>query len=93
MVRKYTLPQLVMFYAAMLVLAILYVIPFTLMVLGSLRESISFIPDLGYMLSENTFNNFLYIIRRELFPRWFLNSVIFAVVPVITQAVFGTLIG
>ena len=91
--RKYSVPQLLVFYVAILVLAIAYVIPFSLMVLGSLRESISFVPDLGYMLSENTLNNFLYIFRRELFPRWFLNSVIFAVVPVVTQAVFCTLIG
>ena len=93
MVRRYSLPQLVFNYLVMAVLVIAYVIPFTLMVLGSLRESVNFIPDLGYMLSENTLANFLYIIRRELFPRWFLNSVIFAVVPVLTQAVLCTLIG
>jgi len=93
MVRKYTVPQLLLFYAVMAVLFIAYLLPFSLMVLGSLRKSISFIPDLGYMLSENTLENFLYIIRRRLFPQWFLNSVIFAVIPVMTQAVFCTLIG
>lgn len=93
MVRKYSRPQLVLIYIAMAVLIVLYVIPFTMMALGSLRESVNFIPDLGYMLGKITAENFRYILQQALFPRWFLNSVIFAVVPVITQAVFCTLIG
>ncbi len=93
MVRKFTLPQLILIYVAIGVLVIIYIIPFTLMALGSLRDSVNFVPDLGYMLSETTAENFLYIIRRELFPRWFLNSLIFSIVPVMTQAVLCTLIG
>jgi multiple sugar transport system permease protein len=93
MVRKHSTPQLIFIYTVMIVLAAAYVTPFTLMALGSLRESVTFIPDLGYMLSESTPANFLYILRRALFPRWFLNSVIFAVIPVLAQAVFCTLIG
>jgi ABC-type glycerol-3-phosphate transport system permease component len=77
----------------MIGLGLAYLTPFTLMALGSLRESIAFIPDLKYMLSELSFANFAYIISRNQFPRWFLNSVIFAVIPVITQSIFCTLIG
>ncbi len=77
----------------MLVFGVAYLTPFTLMALGSLRESITFIPDLRYMVSEISLTNFEYIISRNQFPRWFLNSVIFAVIPVITQSIFCTLIG
>lgn len=93
MVQRISLFQKAILYLLMLVLGIAYVIPFTLMFLGSLRESITFIPDLGYMVEEVTTANFVYILGREQFPRWFLNSVIFAVVPVITQSIFCTLIG
>lgn len=85
--------QKIIFYLLMLGLGIAYVTPFTLMFLGSLRESIAFIPDLQYMVEKITPANYAYILRRDLFPRWFLNSIIFAVVPVLTQAVFCTLIG
>lgn len=85
--------QKIILYLLMLSLGIAYVIPFTLMFLGSLRESIAFIPDLQYMVEKISPANYAYILRRELFPRWFLNSVIFAVVPVLTQAIFCTLIG
>lgn len=85
--------QKIILYLLMLSLGIAYVIPFTLMFLGSLRESIAFIPDLQYMVEKISPANYAYILRRELFPRWFLNSVIFAVVPVLTQALFCTLIG
>ncbi len=77
----------------MLLFGVAYLTPFTLMALGSLRESIAFIPDLRYMVSEISLTNFEYIISRNQFPRWFLNSVIFSVIPVITQAIFCTLIG
>ncbi|MBX3010070.1 MAG: carbohydrate ABC transporter permease [Caldilineaceae bacterium] len=77
----------------MIGLGVAYLTPFTLMALGSLKKSISFIPDLNYMLSELTLANFAYIIGRNQFPRWFLNSVIFSVVPVMTQAIICTLIG
>src|SRR5689334_4589555 len=93
MVRKFSRSQLILIYIAMVVIIITYIIPFTLMVLGSLRESVNFIPDLGYMLSNISAENFRYIVQQALFPRWFLNSVIFSVVPVITQAIFCTLIG
>lgn len=93
MVRKFSRPQLVLIYIAMVALMIAYVIPFTLMFLGSLRESVVFIPELGYMLSNISAENYEYIIQQALFPRWFLNSLIFAVIPVITQAVLCTLIG
>jgi len=85
--------QKIIMYLLMLSLGIAYVIPFTLMFLGSLRESIAFIPDLQYMVEKISPANYAYILRRELFPRWFLNSVIFAVVPVLTQAILCTLIG
>ncbi len=85
--------QKIILYLLMLSLGIAYVIPFTLMFLGSLRESIAFIPDLQYMVEKISPANYAYILRRELFPRWFLNSVIFAVVPVLTQAILCTLIG
>lgn len=85
--------QKIILYLLMLSLGIAYVIPFTLMFLGSLRESIAFIPDLQYMVEKISPANYAYILRRELFPRWFLNSVIFAIVPVLTQAIFCTLIG
>jgi len=77
----------------MLLFGAAYMTPFTLMALGSLRESIAFIPDLRYMVSEISLANFEYIISRNQFPRWFLNSVIFSVIPVITQSIFCTLIG
>jgi multiple sugar transport system permease protein len=93
MVRKFSRLQLVLVYIIITVMVITYLIPFTLMALGSLRESVTFIPDLGYMLGAITPANFLYVLGRELFPRWFLNSVIFSVIPVLTQAVFCTLIG
>ena len=90
--RTQPIPKII-FYLLMLGLGIAYVTPFTLMFLGSLRESIAFIPDLQYMVEKISPANYAYILRRDLFPRWFLNSVIFAVVPVLTQAVFCTLIG
>src|SRR5690606_20941793 len=80
-------------YLCMILLGIVYVTPFTIMFLGSLRESVSFIPDLGYMLGDLTFANFSYILRRGMFPIWVMNTVILTVIPVITQAFFCVLIG
>lgn len=77
----------------MLLVGLVYVVPFSMMFLGSLRESVLFVPDLRYMLSEISSANFAYILGRAMFPRWFLNSVIFSVIPVIAQAVLCTLIG
>lgn len=93
MVKRIPLPARGALIVLMLAIGVAYLTPFTLMVLGSLRESVSFIPDLGYMLSETSLANFDYILGRALFPRWFVNSLIFAVVPVMTQAVLCTLIG
>ena len=80
-------------YFLMIVIGVTYVVPFALMVFGSVRESVVFIPNLSYLLGDPTTANYAYILRRGLFPRWFLNSVILTVIPVISQAFFCVLIG
>jgi len=93
MLQRIPLLQKTVLYLLMVVIGIAYIIPFALMFLGSLREAVSFIPNLEFMLGKLTGANFSYILGRAQFPRWFLNSVIFSVVPVITQSIFCTLIG
>jgi multiple sugar transport system permease protein len=77
----------------MVFMGILFVIPFSLMVIGSLRQTAIFIPDLGYLLASPTLANYQYVLGREQFPRWFVNSAILSVTPVITQSFLCLLLG
>lgn len=79
--------------ACMIGIGVLYVIPFVIMIAGSLRETVAFIPSLRFLLGEPTLANYSYVLRRGLFPVWLMNTVILTVIPVITQSFFCVLIG
>lgn len=81
-------------YIAMIILAGTFLLPFIIMVLGSIQDLQYFSGDLSKWLpKEVTFKNFVTIFKQGLIVRWFTNSLIISVVPVATSALISTLLG
>lgn len=81
-------------YIAMIALALVFLLPFVIMVLGSIQDILYFNGDLSkWWPKEITFKNFNTILQQGLIIRWFINSLIISVVPVATSALISTLLG
>jgi multiple sugar transport system permease protein len=78
----------------MSIIAICFFTPFVIMIAGSFNDLDMFITDpLFWIPTSPTLENYGKILMNESFPRWFMNSVIITIIPVITQVFFCTLIG
>lgn len=84
----------VFLYAAMVILAAVFLLPFIIMVLGSIQDKQYFSGNPSTWWSDTvTLKNFKTIFKQGLIGRWFLNSIIISIVPVATSAFISTLLG
>lgn len=81
-------------YILLIVIAIIFLFPFIVMLLGSIQERQFFSGSPSNWIPEKiTLNNFRVIIRDGYLVRWFMNSMIISVIPVITSALICSLLG
>ncbi|MET3726805.1 ABC-type glycerol-3-phosphate transport system permease component [Fictibacillus halophilus] len=81
-------------YILVSIIAICFFAPFVIMISGSFNDLDLFVADpLFWLPTTPTIENYAKILINESFPRWFMNSVIITIIPVITQVFFCTLIG
>lgn len=81
-------------YIAMIVLAVVFLLPFVIMVLGSIQDILYFNGDFTkWWPKQITFKNYKTILDQGLMVRWFINSLIISVVPMATSALISTLLG
>lgn len=84
----------VIIYILMITVALIFLLPFIIMVLGSIQDKQYFNGDpRTWWPKALTFKNFNTIFDQGLMGRWFLNSMIISVIPVATSAFIATLLG
>ncbi|WP_054950755.1 carbohydrate ABC transporter permease [Numidum massiliense] len=75
-------------------LALIFLLPFIVMVSGSLQKIQYMMADpMFWWPKEATLDNFHYIFFRAPFFRWFLNSSLITIIPVITDVFLCTILG
>ncbi|WP_172370940.1 carbohydrate ABC transporter permease [Sporosarcina jiandibaonis] len=82
----------VLTYLALILGSIIMLFPFVWMVSTSLKSPID-IFSLDIIPENITFSNYIKVMEESLFAKWFLNSLIIAVVTTISVAFFDTLVG
>lgn len=81
-------------YIALIVLGFCFLMPFIIMVLGSLKEvEYAQLDPLFWIPDEPTLKNYLYILSDGLFLRWIWNSVVITIIPVFSQMLFCAILG
>jgi multiple sugar transport system permease protein len=81
-------------YVLVSIIAICFFAPFVIMISGSFNDLEMFVADpLFWLPTTPTLENYAKTLINESFPRWFMNSVIITIIPVMTQVFFCTLIG
>lgn len=81
-------------YILMTAIAVIFLMPFIIMTLGSIQDAKYFGGDISsWWPKKITFINFESLLTQSLILRWFLNSMVISVVPVATSALFSTLLG
>ncbi|MEN6316282.1 MAG: carbohydrate ABC transporter permease [Clostridiaceae bacterium] len=84
----------VFIYIVMLLLAVIYVFPFIMMVGGSFNKQSIFVPDpLIWIPKEVSLLNYSTIFSQGMVAKWFLNSAIISIVPVITTLLICSAVG
>jgi len=78
----------------LIILAVIFIFPFFLMVMGSFAETRTLIPRKNFWIPDRIyFGNFSNFFGNSQFLRWLLNSFVYAVVPVATGTFINTLVG
>ncbi|WP_055668922.1 carbohydrate ABC transporter permease [Desnuesiella massiliensis] len=81
-------------YLMMIILGLLFLFPFIIMVLGSLQNKSYFSGSpSNWMPDKITLENFKVIMRDGYIGKWFLNSMIISIIPVLTSVILCTLLG
>ena len=81
-------------YTALFVLGFCFLMPFIIMVLGSLKEvEYAQLDPLFWIPDDPTLKNYKYILSDGLFLRWIWNSVVITVIPVFSQMLFCAILG
>ncbi len=81
-------------YAVMFFLGFCFLLPFMIMVFGSLKETtFASLSPLFWLPTDPSLNNFIYLFRNDNFLRWIFNSVVITVIPVFTQMFFAGILG
>ncbi|WP_042146661.1 carbohydrate ABC transporter permease [Paucisalibacillus sp. EB02] len=81
-------------YLLLFLLAFCFLLPFLIMVLGSLKEIEYALLDPFFWIPDNpSLNNYLYIFRDGVFMRWIFNSVVITVIPVFSQMFLCAILG
>lgn len=88
------MPKKIISYAALLILGFCFLLPFTVMILGSFKDvQIAQLDPLFWIPDEPTLKNYLYVMNDGLYLRWIFNSVIITVLPVASQMIFCAVLG
>jgi multiple sugar transport system permease protein len=78
----------------MIAIAFLFILPFFIMVIGSVQDLQYFSGDMkSWLPKQMTVKNFQLVLSGNLFFRWFFNSMVISVIPVLTSALISTLLG
>lgn len=81
-------------YIALFVLGFCFLMPFIIMVLGSLKEvEYAQLDPLFWIPDEPTLKNYKYILSDGLFLRWIWNSIVITIIPVFSQMLFCAILG
>lgn len=81
-------------YSALIILSFCFVLPFTIMILGSLKVvEYAQIDPLFWIPTDPSIQNFVKIFNNGIFVRWIFNSVVITVIPVITQMLICAVLG
>lgn len=81
-------------YTALFVLGFCFLMPFIIMILGSLKEvEYAQLDPLFWIPDDPTLKNYKYILSDGLFLRWIWNSVVITVIPVFSQMLFCAILG
>lgn len=81
-------------YIALTVLGLCFLMPFIIMVLGSLKDvEYAQLDPLFWIPDEPTLKNYKYILSDGLFLRWIWNSVVITIIPVLSQMLFCAILG
>jgi len=81
-------------YILMIAIAFLFILPFFIMVIGSVQDLQYFSGDMkSWLPKQMTVKNFQLVLSGNLFFRWFFNSMVISVIPVLTSALISTLLG
>ncbi|WP_277585293.1 carbohydrate ABC transporter permease [Psychrobacillus antarcticus] len=81
-------------YTALFVLGFCFLMPFIIMILGSLKEvEYAQLDPLFWIPDDPTLKNYKYILNDGLFLRWIWNSVVITVIPVFSQMLFCAILG
>lgn len=81
-------------YTALTILAIIFILPFLVMVFGSLKEvKQAQIDPLFWLPTNPSIQNYITILSNGIFIRWIWNSIVITIIPVITQMLFAALLG
>lgn len=93
--RKKAKPSKIVLYVILLIVAIITIYPFLWMVSASFKPLKEIVNGNMSLISENmSFENYRYILgRSSLFPRWFLNSLIVALVGTTINVLINTMAG
>lgn len=89
-----SLARKIIAYLLLILFAVVFLGPFIIMVLGSLKEMRIFHGDPSFLIPDDvTFANYTYIFTRGPIMRWLLNSTVITVIPVLSQIFLCTLLG
>ncbi|WP_404404828.1 carbohydrate ABC transporter permease [Jeotgalibacillus malaysiensis] len=81
-------------YASVTFFAACFLLPFIIMLFGSLRDMQYALLSPAYWFSDQlTLDNYRYVLSDGIFLRWIFNSVVITVIPVFSQMFFCTVLG
>ncbi|MFC4025067.1 carbohydrate ABC transporter permease [Oceanobacillus longus] len=81
-------------YTAVFILSFSFLLPFIIMILGSLKETqFAQLDPLFWIPNDPTLSNYYYLFNDGIFLRWIFNSVVITIIPVFSQMLFAGVLG
>ena len=81
-------------YIALIIIGLCFLMPFIIMILGSLKDvEYAQLDPLFWIPEDPTLKNYKYILSDGLFLRWIWNSVVITIIPVLSQMLFCAILG
>jgi|SRR5699024_1445526 len=81
-------------YVVLVVLGIIFIVPFIIMVMASFKEMRAGLLDpISLLPTDPSLVNFNFIFSQGLFFRWIFNSFVITVIPVLSQMLLGAVMG
>ena len=81
-------------YAIVTFLAICFLLPFIIMIMGSFKETqFALLDPLFWIPEDPTLANYAYLFNNGIFLRWIYNSLVITIIPVFSQMFFCAVLG